>query len=162
MIPLVQISPPILNNILDKHWSETQIKGHHPGESELLFELLHKSGLMVQLLSKSTWCHNYLFLPSNMTSLVIYKGGKYFARSSITHRFCDHISLQSIKTFFSIEIFCSVIWPGETSTSMRCYRGAPWLLMWEVWFIMIIKWTSYYDITLKLTLCLRTEKLIQF
>ena len=60
----------LLNNLLDQNGYEPKIKGHHAGASKLLLELLHKASLTVKLLTKSTWCHNYLCLPSNPRTLV--------------------------------------------------------------------------------------------
>ena len=56
---------------------------------------------------------------------------KQFATSSITHRICDHISLQSIKIFCNIKIICSMTWSAKTSTPRRGYRGPPQLFTWH-------------------------------
>ena len=106
----------ILNILLNKHWSKTQIKGHHMEASKLLFELLHKSDLTVQILSKSTRCHNYLWLHPNQT---------YFwprKVETIIYKIIHHSPplwpyLPTIyQALLQYNLFCSMILSEKTST----------------------------------------------
>ena len=85
---------------------------------------------MVQLLSKSTRCNNYLSLSSNTTYRVTYKGGN--------NNFQEHTSLTAYVTIspynmsipFEISFFLFNDLVGKTYTYRRGYRGPPQLLTW--------------------------------